>query len=65
MEPVVYANPRIVMLLRPMLLIMNVLSLPVSAAADPTTTPSKSTMRGLMDKKGAELMLIPVRVIGC
>jgi hypothetical protein len=62
--PLVHAKPVIVIGLRPTLLIMKVLSLPVSCDAEPTTIPSKSTCSGFMVMNGAELMLMPVNVIG-
>jgi hypothetical protein len=54
----------IVMGLKPTLLMINVLSLPVSWLADPTTIPSKSTCSGFMVMNGAELMPMPVNVTG-
>lgn len=65
MDPFVNARPRIVISVKPTLLIMNVESEPVSEAADPTTMPSKSTWRGFIVMKGAVEILMPVSVIGC
>jgi hypothetical protein len=63
--PLVHAKPRIVIGFKPTLLMMNVLSLPDSCAAEPTTIPSKSTCSGFIVMNGAELILMPVKVTGC
>lgn len=63
-DPFVHPKPVIVMGPKPTLLMINVLSLPVSWSAEPTTIPSKSTCSGFMVMNGAELVLIPVRVTG-
>lgn len=63
-DPFVHPKPVIVMGSKPTLLMINVLSLPVSWSAEPTTIPSKSTCSGFIVMNGVELVLKPVRVTG-